>query len=342
MKFKKEFITLVLLLTSIVVLPVNSSGTATIQVTPTQSHVYLNVSFNITINIADVKNLNNLQIALRFNPKILNCKNVTVPSNNILGSDIIISPSTIDNSKGFVKKGMGIWGSAYVNGSGVLMLIEFQTVGLGKSYLNFTYTKSQSPAINSTYLCDPNNNPISFNAINGTVTSAPESSGLTPNFFNVSKKGQTYTIAIFSNSTITAFSYNETTDRIFFNATGPDGTTGACCVVIPLSLTNAAYFTVRLDNVPISSLLFQNGTHSLIPLNYAHSTRRILIIPITSNGDLNGDGKVNIKDVATVARAYGTQPGDTRWNPIADINYDDKVNIWDVAFVSTRFGRIYV
>jgi len=342
MNFKKKFITLLLLLTSIVILPVNSSETATIQVTPSESYVYLNDSFNVTINIINVKNLNNLQIALTFNPTILHCKNVTIPPNNIFGNGIFISDSMIDNNKGLVVKCMGYFGSQNVNASGVLMQIEFQTLGLGNSHLNFTYMKSQELAINKTFLCDPSSNPIPFNAINGIVIASPESSNLLPNFFNVIKNGQTYTVAIFSNSTVTAFSYNTTTDRIFFNVTGPDGTKGSCCAVIPLSLVNTTYFTVRLDNIPISSLRFQNNTHSFIAFNYAHSTRKILIIPITSNGDITGDRKVDIRDVAIVAKAFGSYLGHSLWNPIADINYDDKVDIWDVAFVSKRFGAIYV
>lgn len=343
MKLKKKFITFLFLLTLVVTLPVNSSSsTAIIQVTPTEIYAYLDDSFHITINIIDVTNLNNLQIAITFNPTILQCKNVIIPSNNIFGSDIFISESIIDNNKGLVVKCIGYLGSQNVNGSGILMQIEFQTIGLGESHLNFTYMDSQEPNFNKTFLCDPNNNSIPFNAINGIVKASPENSNLMLNSFNVAKNGQIYTIAIYSNSTITAFSYNETTDCIFFDVTGADGTIGTCCIVIPLGLINAVHFTVRLDNVPISSLLFQNGTHSLISLNYTHSTKGILIIPITSNGDINGDGKVDIIDVAIVAKAFGSYPGDDRWNPIADINYDEKIDIWDVAFVSKRFGTIYI
>lgn len=55
-------------------------------------------------------------------------------------------------------------------------------------------------------------------------------------------------------------------------------------------------------------------------------------------GDLNGDGKVDVKDVAPVALAFGSYPGHSRWNPLADINKDGKVNVKDVALVSRAFG----
>jgi len=56
-------------------------------------------------------------------------------------------------------------------------------------------------------------------------------------------------------------------------------------------------------------------------------------------GDLNGDGKVDIKDIAIAAIAFGSYPSHPRWNPIADINQDGKVDIKDLASIATNFGK---
>jgi hypothetical protein len=56
-------------------------------------------------------------------------------------------------------------------------------------------------------------------------------------------------------------------------------------------------------------------------------------------GDLNGDGKVDIMDIAIVAKAYGSIPGDPNWNPVADINGDGKVDIMDIAIVAKHYGE---
>jgi PKD repeat protein len=60
--------------------------------------------------------------------------------------------------------------------------------------------------------------------------------------------------------------------------------------------------------------------------------------------DINGDGVVNIIDVATVAAAFGSYPGAPNWNPAADITGpagvpDGKVDIIDVALVAAHFGE---
>lgn len=54
-------------------------------------------------------------------------------------------------------------------------------------------------------------------------------------------------------------------------------------------------------------------------------------------GDLNGDGKVDIRDIALVARAFGSYPGHPRWNSVADINKDNMVNILDIALFAQTF-----
>lgn len=53
--------------------------------------------------------------------------------------------------------------------------------------------------------------------------------------------------------------------------------------------------------------------------------------------DLNGDGKINIIDVAIVAKACGGG----LWHPAWDIDRDGDVNIIDVAMIAIGFGKDY-
>jgi len=56
-------------------------------------------------------------------------------------------------------------------------------------------------------------------------------------------------------------------------------------------------------------------------------------------GDINIDGKVDIKDVAITAEAFGSFPGHPTWNPQADINADNKIDIRDICLVAKNFGK---
>ena len=55
-------------------------------------------------------------------------------------------------------------------------------------------------------------------------------------------------------------------------------------------------------------------------------------------GDVDGDLKVDITDVALVAYSFGSRPGDANWNPNADVGNYGVVCIQDVAYVAYYFG----
>ena len=58
--------------------------------------------------------------------------------------------------------------------------------------------------------------------------------------------------------------------------------------------------------------------------------------------DINYDGKVNIIDIATVAKAFDSEyvpPIDPRWNFRADIDNNRVVNILDIGVVAKNFGQ---
>ena len=64
-----------------------------------------------------------------------------------------------------------------------------------------------------------------------------------------------------------------------------------------------------------------------------------LINPFELEGDINHDGIVNILDLFLVARAFGSEPGDSNWDSDADLNYDNIVDINDLTTVTMNYGR---
>jgi hypothetical protein len=62
--------------------------------------------------------------------------------------------------------------------------------------------------------------------------------------------------------------------------------------------------------------------------------------PRSLNPDLNGDGRVNIRDVAIVAKAFGKSKGDPKYNPLADLDQNGIVNIEDITIVAAEYGRV--
>ena len=63
-------------------------------------------------------------------------------------------------------------------------------------------------------------------------------------------------------------------------------------------------------------------------------------VKIITLADLDGDGKIDMKDIAIAARAFGTHPGDSRWNPTADLDGNSNVDMRDIARVAKAFGSV--
>ena len=51
-------------------------------------------------------------------------------------------------------------------------------------------------------------------------------------------------------------------------------------------------------------------------------------------------GKVDIKDLAAIAKEYGRCAGDPKYNAVCDIIYDEKTDIKDLACVALHYGQI--
>jgi len=56
-------------------------------------------------------------------------------------------------------------------------------------------------------------------------------------------------------------------------------------------------------------------------------------------GDINGDRKVDMKDIGRVARGFGTDPTSLLWDPNTDINNDYKIDMKDIGTAARHFGE---
>ena len=79
---------------------------------------------------------------------------------------------------------------------------------------------------------------------------------------------------------------------------------------------------------------------ALLAIAFSLVASTLLISAYAQNPyDLNGDGVVDIVDIALAAKAFGSYPGHPRWNPTADVNGDGKVDLWDIVLIAKHFGE---
>jgi ABC-type transport system substrate-binding protein len=119
---------------------------------------------------------------------------------------------------------------------------------------------------------------------------------------------------------------------------------------VPLFWNTTLLTTYHLDNLSPNSQVILNFTWNTTGLakgNYSISTYfdHIGWVCVSMVGDLTGstpgvpDRKCDIRDIALVAKSFGSTPETAGWNANCDVNNDGKVDIRDIAIVAKHFGE---
>jgi len=66
-----------------------------------------------------------------------------------------------------------------------------------------------------------------------------------------------------------------------------------------------------------------------------------LMNPCWNPADINHDLKVDVKDVYSCARAFGSLHGGLKWNPVYDMNDDGRIDLKDIWLICRDFGKTY-
>jgi len=112
--------------------------------------------------------------------------------------------------------------------------------------------------------------------------------------------------------------------------------------VANLTIGSAETLTFTWNTIPIpagSYLISAIATTVPGEINTEDNTHIYGYIIETILGDMTGDGKVDILDIATIAKAYGSYPGHLNWNPNADLDNSNKIDILDIAKAAKNYGK---
>jgi parallel beta-helix repeat protein len=63
------------------------------------------------------------------------------------------------------------------------------------------------------------------------------------------------------------------------------------------------------------------------------------VVTVTVAGDLDGNFAVQLNDLVTLAKAYGSKPGEPNWNPNADLDNNGVVGLPDLVALAKNYGK---
>ena len=321
----------------------HAEGSTTMQVAPSTTTVRSGTTFTLDVIVTDVTDLAVWEFRLFYLNTILNCTSITEGPLLKAGGSTFFE-STIHNAynatHGWLLAGSTLLGPVPgVNGTGTLATITFQAIAAGDTPLRF----SSDPLV--TLLLDsspPPRHSILFTTIDGTVHIAADHdvtvTNVTP-YKTIIGQGYSGNITV---TTANQGDYTETFNVIVYaNVT----------VVTAVANVTLAGGNSTVQTVVWNTTGFAYGNYTISayawPVPFETNTQNNnLTSPITVRVTMPGDlmqpfGVIDMKDIAYVAKRFGTTPSAPLWDPNADIDGSGKVDMKDIATVAKNFGKHY-
>ncbi len=262
------------------------------------------------------------------------------------GHGVIPVVPTIDNTDGFVVHGESLVGLDSVAdvAASTLFWIEFEIIAAPETD-PLTSQIAVDPDPGNTFILDPDLNTVTVNVGSATYIFSPPPPVRDLAVTDVSlsnsapKQGLdnvTITIVVLNNGTTTeSFEVEVDFDTLMIGTLQVDSLAaeGSQTLTFEWNTTNAL---IGRHTIKATAQLLPGDTD---PANNVMSKQITIISPTGPTTDLDGDGKVNMADIAIGAAAFGTKDGDSRWDAIADVNLDGVVDIWDIALVAKDFWK---
>jgi len=310
----------------------------------------LGSTFFMNITVSNVTNLEAWFVGLVYDNATLQYVSTWLPTDNvfapltgldvpIVNTDVVIAP--VNASYQEIE-----WGAGYImptpswdfNGTGTLAQVEFQIIA---------QVNSTNPQVSSSFAFDPawtevfywpNGSDIpTLNAGNFIYELPPFHEVVVTNITASSMwvyQGWT------ANVNVTVFDDGDfpenATVTLYYNITAGDV---------------AGTQTVALASGENATLMFAWNTTG-VPINYDNYTLTTVATILTGSntlsdgaiqirivGDINGDGKVDMSDIMTIVSAFGSYPGNPRWNLDCDLNQVGRVDLSDVVTALMNFGK---
>jgi len=316
---------------------------ASIQVDPPTSTVEVGEAFTVNVTVNDVTDLAVWEFQLYYLNTVLNCTNVSEGPFLSQGGNTFFASlvnNTYNATHGRVLMGATLIGLIPgVNGSGTLGTVTFQAKTSGDTLLHLTATSLLDSS-------EPPRNPITHTTIDGAVQvagGAIHDIAVTNVTTSKTVVGQGY----FSNVTVTLENqgdFEETFDvAVHYNETAITLPNGKNHTTTTLTSGNSTTITltwnttgVAKGNYTISAVADTVPDETDTDDNTLEASTEVYV---TTPGDVDGDGDVDIYDIVKMCGCYGTKEGDPLYDGDCDIDGDGDIDIYDIVIICNYYGQ---
>jgi len=228
----------------------------------------------VDVMISDVTNLAGYEFKLKYDQHALTVTKVTITNDHEFFYDHYLFLEDIHESEGYLwlVVTLPLGTTEGVTGSGTVATIEFICNSPGDTSLELYDSKLGTPEIK----------PIEHTTFNAHIylpyAWQGENVPAGPSrVFTVALDEASFDVLVYSNSSLTAFDFSRSWNKLDFEVEGETGTSGYFDIAVPKGLTQGTLM-VLIDNAPVDYSLTENATHYFLYFTYGHSSHRVSIV----------------------------------------------------------------
>jgi hypothetical protein len=282
-------------------------------------------TFTVNVTLSDIENLKTCIFNLTCAPLVIQEINIATPS--VLGQTPI-KRLQVDDAAGYVWANLtyrtGITTLTHVT----IMTIEFQVLAMGVSPIDLTDTQ----------LIDTSNNPIVHEVHNGIFIGLIRDVAITDLLTDlpIAYQGWSVYVNVWVQN---KGNVTETFDVSFYY----DSNLGGSSTVIGLVPDEERTVTTIWNTSTVQPChnYSISATAGPVPfeMNLADNNFTDGNVKIRLMGDVNGDGKVDMRDIAQLVEVFRTYPGKPGWDPLNDLDRNGLNDMRDIVICILNFGK---
>ena len=311
---------------------VKAQPLTSLAVDPPVATLFWESNFSVNVNVTNIVNFTSWQLNLYYLNSVLSCTSaVEGPFLNGNGACSTYFSAGINNNYnstyGCLLAYDTIEGLDSVNGSGVILTVNFTAVGLGTSPLTLadTVLSALPPISHQDYsgeiIVTFDDRVVAVNAVSGkTVIGQGYSGNITVTVANLGGYTETFNVAVYGNATVVA-SQNVT-----------------------LSIGDSTNITFTWNTAGFAYGAYIVSAYAWPSANETNTVNNSFTcgaVTVSIPGDVDGIFKVNMGNIVDILRAFGSTIGMRNYVANCDIANDGRIDMGDVVIALRDFGQYY-